>query len=370
MFHSTDCLDARAVFFQVFIDFCLSVDSFSGLVSKFLHVPMKVVCDCDGQVTEHTEITSVGSSDKNLSLLSDVVSEDKTDTAHAIAEALQPNTPKRKSKRGSVYFRNLMEETDVDSILAKNELTDDELLLLSRRESGGAFNISLPTPTVSEHFKLTADDLQQIFVTLTVSNEIHCGMTCDQFMAWDEIRNIIDSGNLSESDIKDQFYLFIDKRQSGISVRNFQLLVNQLDLMGVKEKENRKDVEGMLSDKMSKSTITLLRSILTAHFLFDALSSEDVTSLLADMTPQVVPEGQDIIRQNDFGEVFYCIEEGAAKAFVKDVGEVRSYGSGDSFGELALIHKSPRAATVTATSECQLWSLHLRYGELNISIDL
>lgn len=344
---------------------------------------MKVVSNGDGQEQgqveqEHTEVVSVGSSDKNPSLLSDVMmsveteTDDKqpsTDVVHPIVEAKQVNDSKRKSKRGSVYFRNLMEETDVDSILEKNEqLTDEELLLLSRRASGGAINVSLPSPTISETFKLNSNELQQVFDTLTVNNDMHSGMSCEQFMSWDEIQNVIELGKLTEAEIKDQFVLFIDKRQSGISVRNFQLLINQLDLMGFEEKESGNGVEVLLSDKMDESTISLLRSILTAHFLFDVLSSDDISNLLSDMTPLVVTAGEDIIRQNDVGELFYCIVDGSAKAFVAGVGEVRSYGRGDSFGELALIHKSPRAATVTATSECKLWSLQLRYAGMSKSL--
>lgn len=37
--------------------------------------------------------------------------------------------------------------------------------------------------------------------------------------------------------------------------------------------------------------------------------------------------------------------------------KVKSYSSGDSFGELALLYNAPRAATVIAKSECILWTV-------------
>ncbi|CED84731.1 cAMP-dependent protein kinase types I and II, regulatory subunit [Phaffia rhodozyma] len=62
-------------------------------------------------------------------------------------------------------------------------------------------------------------------------------------------------------------------------------------------------------------------------------------------------DGQDVIREGEVGEEFFIIESGRAK-FTKlvDGKEVTlaEYGKGDYFGELALINRAPRAATVRA----------------------
>lgn len=63
-----------------------------------------------------------------------------------------------------------------------------------------------------------------------------------------------------------------------------------------------------------------------------------------------------MIREGDIGEEFYIIESGTAefsKAIRSSSGEledvvVAKYGKGDYFGELALINRAPRAATVKA----------------------
>lgn len=73
--------------------------------------------------------------------------------------------------------------------------------------------------------------------------------------------------------------------------------------------------------------------------------------------------GEYVIRQGDWGDVFYIVEEGTAlarKAFFTGGPEVevKQYGPGDYFGELALLKGEPRAASIIATSQLKCVSLN------------
>jgi len=63
-----------------------------------------------------------------------------------------------------------------------------------------------------------------------------------------------------------------------------------------------------------------------------------------------------IIQQGDEGDNFYIIDQGTVDIFVNDT-KVVSLGDGGSFGELALIYGTPRAATVTAATNVKLWGI-------------
>jgi CRP/FNR family cyclic AMP-dependent transcriptional regulator len=60
-------------------------------------------------------------------------------------------------------------------------------------------------------------------------------------------------------------------------------------------------------------------------------------------------EGKVLTRQGAPGREFFVVIEGTADV-MKDGKKVNSLGTGDFFGEIALVHHGPRTATVTATA--------------------
>lgn len=92
------------------------------------------------------------------------------------------------------------------------------------------------------------------------------------------------------------------------------------------------------------------------NFLFNKLDSDSKKLVINCLEEKRVPKNTEIIRQGDEGDYFYVVEAGTVEFYVNNQ-KVNTSGPGSSFGELALMYNSPRAATVVAQTDCTLWAL-------------
>uniref|UniRef100_A0A8D3C8Y9 Protein kinase cAMP-dependent type II regulatory subunit beta n=1 Tax=Scophthalmus maximus TaxID=52904 RepID=A0A8D3C8Y9_SCOMX len=94
--------------------------------------------------------------------------------------------------------------------------------------------------------------------------------------------------------------------------------------------------------------------------LFKNLDPEEMSQVLDAMFEKFCTEGEHIIEQDGDGDNFYVIESGMFNIFMKVDGtekQVGCYDNRGSFGELALMYNTPRAATIIAVSPGALWCL-------------
>ncbi|CAL8353549.1 protein kinase, cAMP-dependent, regulatory, type II, alpha, B [Gadus morhua] len=94
--------------------------------------------------------------------------------------------------------------------------------------------------------------------------------------------------------------------------------------------------------------------------LFKTLDQEQLSEVLDAMFEVLVKAQEHIIDQGEDGDNFYVIERGVFDIYVqKDGGSVcvGKYDGKGSFGELALMYNTPRAATIIASQDAALWGL-------------
>ena len=93
--------------------------------------------------------------------------------------------------------------------------------------------------------------------------------------------------------------------------------------------------------------------------LFSALSRKELQRVARASDEVTVKEGHELIRQGDVGREMFVIVEGTAT--VKRNGRKLGTASpGNAIGELSLLDKGPRTATVVADGECKVLVLGAR----------
>jgi CRP-like cAMP-binding protein len=103
---------------------------------------------------------------------------------------------------------------------------------------------------------------------------------------------------------------------------------------------------------MAKPTPDLLRNV----SLFSDLDEKDLKSLAEEFSERRFSAGEKVSMEGEGGLMFFVVESGEASVEVRGE-EVGSLGPGASFGEIALIDRRPRTATVTARTELRTFGL-------------
>jgi len=93
--------------------------------------------------------------------------------------------------------------------------------------------------------------------------------------------------------------------------------------------------------------------------LFSSCTKKELTHLGRASDEITVPAGKVIVEEGSFGHDFFMILEGEADVTVGKK-KVASLGPGGYFGELAILDRAPRNATVTARTPMRLLLLGQR----------
>mmetsp|Transcript_5482 Transcript_5482/g.12473 ORF Transcript_5482/g.12473 Transcript_5482/m.12473 type:complete len:756 (-) Transcript_5482:111-2378(-) len=124
-----------------------------------------------------------------------------------------------------------------------------------------------------------------------------------------------------------------------------------------------------MSYEKSEDTRALIYESIKNNDLFEDDSKEELVSLIDVFKPVSHKRGDKVISRGSTGDEFYVVESGSLSIHMQVDGQdesanrtknevkVGDYKRGSTFGELALIFGSPRAATIIATTDVKLWTL-------------
>merc|ERR1712168_1605713 len=118
------------------------------------------------------------------------------------------------------------------------------------------------------------------------------------------------------------------------------------------------DIESYVKKVVPKDykTMASLSKAIAKNVLFSHLDENERSDIFDAMFPYSGIPGEIIITQGNEGDNFYIIDQGEVEVYVNGE-KVLNIGEGGSFGELALIYGTPRAATVKASTDVKLWGI-------------
>ena len=90
--------------------------------------------------------------------------------------------------------------------------------------------------------------------------------------------------------------------------------------------------------------------------LFQDVADEELAQIAPFAEEESVDEGTYLVQEGDFSYEFMAIEEGEAEV-LRDGEHVADLGPGDFFGEIGLLEKDRRTATVVAKTDMRLITL-------------
>ena len=143
-----------------------------------------------------------------------------------------------------------------------------------------------------------------------------------------------------------------------------------------KDKEKRKEIKkNKIGEKINEEEAKALKiikkhntefedneminEVLSKHFFMRILDKRARQEITKEMTLCSIEAGTEVFKQGLHGSYFYIVKEGSLYLLI-DGKQIKELGRGESIGELALIHSTPRSGTVIAKTQCLVWVLERR----------
>lgn len=103
----------------------------------------------------------------------------------------------------------------------------------------------------------------------------------------------------------------------------------------------------------------LIDNCLVKHFFMRCLEQDARDEIVKEMSLCKIDADTFLFRQDSIGNFFYIIKEGECDLYINE-NYIKTLKSGESFGELALMHGAPRSGSVKTKGLTYVWCLERR----------
>ena len=127
--------------------------------------------------------------------------------------------------------------------------------------------------------------------------------------------------------------------------------------------ESRMDADDQVLDDLppplrTEIAMVLARPILDRVPFLRGASEAFLRAVVRHLKPSVFTPGEIVLRRGDVGHRMYFIRRGEVEVLAADgVTRVATLGDGDYFGEMALLTREPRSASIRALDYCDFYTL-------------
>lgn len=116
------------------------------------------------------------------------------------------------------------------------------------------------------------------------------------------------------------------------------------------------DLDLKVYEKSYETEELIKTAIMANDFLSNMMDGERLQSVVNAMIPQVFKANNYVIKEGDIGNQFFVSAEGEYDVIKDDVC-IKSFGPGVVFGELAILYKARRFASIKVTTDAFVWAL-------------
>lgn len=182
------------------------------------------------------------------------------------------------------------------------------------------------------------------------NNDAHCIDNFSSMRNVSLIENDIDGNDVVEQPDDEIKIDELNVKLADVNVRKEGIISEKIKHEEMEEFEIKVYPKDRITEKMIAS------AIVSNDFLCNILDNESIKTVVNAMLLESYDENSSIINEGDSGNFLYVSAEGMFEV-IKGGNIIKTFGPGVVFGELSILYKAKRFATIRALTYCKVFSL-------------